>query len=262
MKTTYTLWTLLALMALSGLARAHDTWVQSGPLVARYQDVVHIDLMLGNHGNNHRDFKLASKITLAPCTLEVIAPDGKRTDLKPSVVDMGSAEKEGFWSAKMVADQKGIYQVVHTLDTLHGKTRAIKSSKSYFISSTCFGSIPTNGKDRVVSLNKGLEFVLETPIETISAKRELKLRVLWNGKPLPGVSVAFVPRGAKLTEESDPQFERTSDASGYVTFTPKEGNLLLAVAHHIAAEEKGEGYDKTHYGATMVLPVPELPFVQ
>ena len=262
MKTKCSLWTLLLLATLPTFAAAHDTWVQSGPLVARYQDVVHIDLMLGNHGNKHRDFKLASKIALAPCTLELIAPDGSRTDLKPNIVDMGSAEKEGFWSAKTVADQKGIYQVVHTLDTLHGKTRAVKSSKSYFISSTCFGSIPTNGRERVVPLNKGLEFVLETPIESISAKRELKLRVLWNGKPLPGVQVAFVPRGAKLTEEPDPRFERTSDAGGYVTFTPTEGNLLLAVAHHLAADEKGDGFDKTQYGATLVLPVPQIPFAQ
>ena len=252
---------LLALLAVvPATSFAHDTWVQSGPLVTRHKDVVHVDLMLGNHGNNHRDFKLASKITLAPCTLEVIAPDGTRTDLKPRVVDMGSAEKEGFWSAKMIADQMGIYQVVHTLDTLHGKTRAIKSSKSYFISSSCFGTVPSTGSDRIVPLNKGLEFVLETPIKSISANRELRMQVLWNGKPQTGVAVAFVPRGVKLAEEKDPQYERVSDDRGYVTFTPSEGNLLLAVAHHLVPEERGEGFDKTHYGATMVLSVPHLPF--
>jgi uncharacterized GH25 family protein len=254
------IWSLAFLGLVPAIGLAHDTWVQSGPLVTRHKDVVHVDLMLGNHGNNHRDFKLASKITLAPCTLEVIAPDGTRMDLKPRVVDMGSAEKEGFWSAKMIADQMGVYQVVHTLDTLHGKTRAIKSSKSYFISSSCFGTVPSTGSDRIVPLNKGLEFVLETPIKSISANRELRMQVLWNGRPQSGVAVAFVPRGVKLAEEKDPQYERESDDRGYVTFTPSEGNLLLAVAHHLVPEERGEGFDKTHYGATMVLPVPHLPF--
>jgi uncharacterized GH25 family protein len=260
MRKFITIWSLAFLALVPAIGLAHDTWIQSGPLVTRHKDVVHVDLMLGNHGNNHRDFKLASKITLAPCTLEVIAPDGTRTDLKPRVVDMGSAEKEGFWSAKMIANQMGVYQVVHTLDTLHGKTRAIKSSKSYFISSSCFGTVPSTGSDRIVPLNKGLEFVLETPIKSISANRELRMQVLWNGKPQTGVAVAFVPRGVKLAEEKDPQYERVSDDRGYVTFTPSEGNLLLAVAHHLVPEERGEGFDKTHYGATMVLSVPHLPF--
>jgi uncharacterized GH25 family protein len=241
-------------------AAAHDTWVQSGPLVIRYQDVVYIDLMLGNHGNNHRDFKLASKISLEPCTLELIQPDGSKLDLKSSVTDMGSAPKEGFWSSRFVTRQQGVHQVIHTLDTLHGTTRAIKTGKTFFIASSCFGSVPTTGADRIQPLNKGLELVVDGAIETIAANRDLRLRVLWNGKPLPNVDVAFIPRGATLTEGRDSNYERTSDANGFVTYQPAEGNFLLAVAHHIASDEKGEGYDKTHYGATLVLPVPQVPF--
>jgi uncharacterized GH25 family protein len=246
----------------AGLLQAHDTWVQSGPLVTRYQDVVHVDLMLGNHGNNHRDFKLASKIGLKPCTLEAIAPDGTKIDLKSRLTDMGSGEKEGFWSARMTAEQTGIYQVVHTLDTLHGKTRAIKSSKTFFISSKCFGTITTQGADRITPIQRGLELELITPVEAIAAKNEIRYRVLWNGKPLPNATVAFIPRGAVLAEGKDSQHEKETDANGYVAFTPSEGNLLLAVVHHVAPDESGEGYDKTHYGATMVLPVPQVPFVK
>ncbi len=239
---------------------AHDTWVQSGPLVARYQDVVHIDLMLGNHGNNHRDFKLASKISLEPCTLELIQPDGSKTNLKDSITDMGSAPKEGFWTSRFVTQQLGFHQVLHTLDVLHGTTRAIKTSKTYFIASSCFGAIPTVGADRIQPLNKGLELVVDGAIEAVAANRDLRLQLLWNGKPLPNVDVAFIPRGATLAEGRDSNYERTSDANGFVTFRPAEGNYVLAVAHHIATDEKGEGYDKTHYGATLVLPVPQVPF--
>lgn len=252
--------TLLAVVCFATVASAHDTWVQAGSLVTRHQDVTYVDLMLGNHGNNHRDFKLASKISLAPCTLELIAPDGTRSDLKPKLIDMGSAEKEGYWSARITPEQTGLYQVVHTLDTLHGKTRAIKSGKTFFIASKCFGSIPKNGADRLVPIQKGLELTLETPVEAIAAKREIRYRVLWHGKPLPNARVAFVPKGATLAEGHDSQHEKLSDAQGFVAFTPSEGNLLLAVVHHIAADENGEGYDKTHYGATLVLPVPQIPF--
>jgi uncharacterized GH25 family protein len=245
---------------LCSLAIAHDTWVQSGPLVARRGDIVHVDLMLGNHGNQHRDFKLASKITLAPCTLQVISPDGAKLDIKPMLKDMGSAEKEGFWSARMLPEQLGVHQVIHTLDTLHGKTRAVKSSKTFFIASECFESIPTEGHQRIQALQQGLELVLETPLVELAAGKPIALRVLWNGKPLPNASVAFVPRGVQLAEGTDPQYERVSDAQGNVSFTPSEGNLVLAVVHHIAPNETGEGYDKTHYGATLVLPVPQRAF--
>ena len=53
------------IMALSIPANAHDTWVEVNSAEVRLGQVVHVDLKLGNHGNNHRDFKLASKITLA-----------------------------------------------------------------------------------------------------------------------------------------------------------------------------------------------------
>lgn len=244
------------------IASAHDTWVQTASLVSRQGEFVYVDLMLGNHGNNHRDFKLASKITLAPCSLVLIAPDGSKSDLKPSVLDMGSAEKEGFWTARYVAEQKGLYQVVHTLDTLHGKTRAIKSSKTYFFATDNYQTIATTGVDKIAPLNHGLEFTVDSPIEKLGAGKELRLRLLWNGKPLPETRVSFIPRGAVLAEGFDSQFERNTDANGYVSYTPTHGNFILAVAHHIAADEKGEGYDKTHYGATTVLPVPQSAYVK
>jgi hypothetical protein len=65
-----------------------------------------------------------------------------------------------------------------------------------------------------------------------------------------------------LAEGFDNQFERNTDTGGYVSYTPTQGNFILAVAHHVAADEKGEGYDKTHYGATVVLPVPQSAYVK
>ena len=52
----------LALLVPPVIVSAHDTWVQTNTPLIRVGDAVHIDLMLGNHGNDHRDFKLASKV--------------------------------------------------------------------------------------------------------------------------------------------------------------------------------------------------------
>ena len=51
----------LAITLLATGSRAHDTWVQTNTNVVRAGDAAHIDLMLGNHGNDHRDFKIAGK---------------------------------------------------------------------------------------------------------------------------------------------------------------------------------------------------------
>jgi hypothetical protein len=69
--------------------------------------------------------------------------------------------------------------------------------------------------------------------------------------------VSFIPRGATLAEGFDPAYERRTDAAGRCSFTPKEGNLMLVVAHVERPEEKGEGYDKAAYAATLVLDVPQ-----
>ena len=255
-----TLRVLFGIVALNfaALAQAHDTWVQTGSLIAKQGEYVYVDLILGNHGNSHRDFKLASKITLAPCTLDIVNPNGTTVDLKPRIIDMGSAEKEGFWTARYVTEQKGLYQVIHKLDTLHGKTRAVKSSKTYFFATDSYASITTDGINKIVPMNQGLEFMIDSPLEKLGAGNEMRLRLLWNGKPLPDTRVSFIPRGAVLAEGFDSQFERNTDSSGFVTYTPSEGNYLLAVAHHVAADEKGDGYEKTHYGATLVLAIPQV----
>ncbi len=244
----------LLLLLVPSLSAAHDTWVQTNTPRVRVGDVVHVDLMLGNHGNDHRDFKLASKITLAPCTLTVIDGQGKSHDLKSKIVDMGYAPKEGFWSARFIPQGVGLHAVVHSLDTLHGSTRAIKSAKTYFSAGA--------GAEKAIGFDKPLGHILElvpvTNPAAFVAGQPIKLRLLYQGKPLPEARVSFIPRGQVLAEGFDKDFERTTDAEGVATFTPKEGNFVLAVVHHGVPEQKGEGYDKTHYTATFVANVPQI----
>ncbi len=247
--------TLLAFNALLDTGTAHDTWVESGPLVQPIGEYAYVQLMLGNHGNNHRDFRLASKITLAPCTLSVMTPSGAAVDLKPQIVDMGHAEKEGFWAARYQIGEAGIHEVLHTLDTLHGTIRAIKSAKTFILAqSHALGGATLQGRsDKVHGL--GLELVLLTPLDQLAAGQEVKIQVLRSGQPLKGARVSFIPRGARLAEDFDKNFERDSDDRGIVVFNPAEGNVVLAIVHLPAPEESGEGYTLTHYSAGIVLPI-------
>src|SRR5688500_16012220 len=95
-------------VVLATVASAHDTWVQTNTNLIRTGDVIHVDWMLGNHGNEHRDFKLASKLAPESGTLEIVAPGGKRYDLKPQLVDLCYAPQAGIWSARFVPDGPGL----------------------------------------------------------------------------------------------------------------------------------------------------------
>jgi len=243
-------------------AFAHDTWVQTNTNVIRTGDAVHVDLLLGNHGNNHRDYKLASKTTLDGCTLKVHDPANRSYDLLEQLADTGYTPKEGFWTAKFAATSPGLYLVEHRFDKVvnHGKpVRSIKSGKAFFVVSRSLDRVPREnaGFDRV--LGHALELVpTANPVTPMGPGQPMAVRVLLKGKPLPQATVSFIPRGEALTEGFDDRFERKTDADGQASFTPSAGNYYLVVVHHRADDETGVGYEGTQYSATLNVLVPDL----
>jgi len=123
---------------LAEIASAHDAWVQTNTNLVRAGDVVHVDLLLGNHGNDHRDFRLAGKVSLQ------------------------------------------------------------------------------------------------------------------------GARMSFIPRGTTLAPGLDQIHERTTDASGEASFTPTFGNYYLVAAHHLDPDDRGKGFDRTKYSATLCVYVPQI----
>ncbi len=243
-------------------AFAHDTWVETNTNLIRTGDAVYIDLKLGNHGNDHRDFKLASKVGLAECSLSVIAPDGKTYDLKDRLVDTGYAPKEGYWTGKFGASAAGLYTVAHTVDKIvnHGRpTRSIKSGKTYFVASALLDRVSTDNRGFDRPLGHPLELVpAANPVTPMGPGREIAVRLLFKGKPLPDARVSFIPHSETLQEGFDPRYERRTDADGRASFTPKTGDRYLIVAHHHAEDESGKDYDLTAYSATLTVFVPDV----
>jgi uncharacterized GH25 family protein len=252
---------ILVLLAAGAVAPAHDTWLQTNTPVVRTGEAVFIDLMLGNHGNDHRDFKLASK--LSPELIQAFAvtgPDGKSHDLKPGLVDQGNTPKEGYYAARFVPTAPGVYVAGQTLDKVMQKgkaLRAYRSAKTLFLASPSLDKLPAKLSGIDKPLGHRIELVPESDVlGDIGPGRPVKVRLMYLGKPLAGVKVSFIPRGAALKEGTDPEFERTTDADGRASYTPKAGNYLLVVAHHPAAET-GDGYEAAHYSATLTVIVPE-----
>lgn len=253
---------LTAVCASAASAVAHDTWVQTNTNLIRTGDAVHIDLMLGNHGNDHRDFKLASKIDLEGATLAVTDPEGKAFDLKPKLTDLGYAPKEGFHSAKFAAAKPGLYSVAHTADRVvnHGKpVRAIRSAKAYFLVSPSLDNVRKDWGGFDKPLGHALELVPEAnPVAPMGPGAAIKVRVLFHGKPLADARVSFIPRGETLAEGFDKTYERSTDSAGRANFVPKTGNYYLIVVHHKEPAAANAEYESIAYSATLTVLVPDV----
>lgn len=254
---------VLACLSLSFVtaANAHDTWVEVNTPEVRTGNVVHVDLKLGNHGNDHRDFKLHSLITLDNVKLAVRTACGCTFDLKPDLTETAYEPKQGYWTTPYVTTRPGLHVVSHELDTLHGTIRAIKSSKTYFVA----GNDPAATKGPLATCDAPLGHPLELvpithPVTEASVGRPLRVRVLFEGEPLSDARVTFIPRGAELAEDFDPDFERKTDSAGEAEFTPTEATAYLIVVHHPQPNRSGDGYTMTHYGATLTVAVPAKPF--
>lgn len=250
---------LAAAVAVPGLA--HDTWVETNTNVIRTGDAVYIDLKLGNHGNEHRDFKLAGKPNLQASELKVLSPDGSEYDLLSKLSDTGYAPNEGYWTGKFVPGVTGLHMVAHTLDQVvhYAPVRSVKSAKTFFVVNNSLDQVPIEnpGFDRV--LGHDLEIVPTTnPVTPMAAGQKMAIRLLYQGKPLGGARVSFIPRGQTLQDGWDADYDRETDNQGRASFTPKSGDVYLVVAHHADAEAAGEGYQSTKYSATVTIFVPEL----
>lgn len=248
-------------LVLAQAAAAHDTWVEPNSNLVRTGDGVTIALKLGNHGNDHRDFRLAGKVKPEATTLQVLTPGGRSIDLKPGLIDEGYTPAEGYWSVRCRTAEPGMYRVIQSSDSVvsYAPKRSIKSAKTFFVAS--------DNLDRVTENNPGFDDVAGHPFELIPVTNPvtpmgpgtvLTVELRLHGKPQSNARVSFIPRGAMLTESFDDRYERLTDASGRASLELREATTWLIVAHHEDPQAGGDGYDSTKYSATMTILVPDI----
>lgn len=252
---------MLIVLGFADYIQAHDAWVQAHSNLVRVGDAITVDLMMGNHGNHHRDFKLTGKADPASGTLDVIAPDGKAYDVRGDAIDTGYTPKEGYWTVSFRTGGPGLYLAVHTSDKVvsYAPARSIKSAKVFFVAPESLDRPGTDypGFDRV--LGHPLELLpLTNPVLPMGPGQSLRVRLLLHGKPLTGSTVSFIPRGAELQDAFDERYERRTDEHGEAEFTFTQPGLYLIAAHHEDPAAAGDGYEMTKYAATMTVVVPAL----
>jgi uncharacterized GH25 family protein len=252
----YSIFALLTLFLLVPIAGAHDVWLETNTPLVRVGEQIDLDLKLGNHGNNHRDFKLASKVSAEAASLQLLTPSGKRQDLKPALVDLGYTPKEGYWSAPVVASEPGYY-VAYSADgkvVNHGKpVRSIRSAKVYWLADKSLDQPARHGAAYRQPLGLPVELVCVTDPARAAVGQPLSVQLLRQGKPVVGQAISFIPRGVELADDFDPTYQPTTNQEGQASFTPKQAGLYLIVASQLQESERGAGYEATRYAATLTV---------
>lgn len=255
----------LIILAISAGVSAHDGWVQTNISRTNVGDMVYIDLMFGNHGNMHRDYKIhQSKWDKTKSTFWLHIPDGNVVDFNDSVVDVGAdvtqslaggtvtyVDKNGYLVSSFIADQNGIYIVDAVQDTVvsYAPERSIKCAKAII------GIVPPSlegnyaavlsGYDR--NLNQVFEIIPKNDPTNLAVGDTLTFQVMFKGEPLADAEVSVIPRGKTLPEMGDPNstYDFMTDPNGMVSYTFDEANYHLIVAHK-DTDEAGTLYDKTY----------------
>lgn len=242
-------------------AAAHDIWIEASNSLIRTGDWVQLSLMLGNHGNEHRDFRLASKVPAGDQQLKIYGPEGKVTDFTSNLIDNGYTPQEGFWSAKFQPSVPGLYMAVSTFDKVmsYAPVRDIKSAKTLFLVSNTLDKVSakTKGFDRV--LGHPLEIAPQVhPITPFGPGSKMKVKVLYKGKPRAGLKVSFLPRGVNIAKEFDSAYEAVTDKNGIASMELKEANQYLVVTHFKDSAAAGVGYQSIGYSASLTVLVPGI----
>lgn len=248
----------MAFTLFASIAQAHDVWLETNTALVRVGEAIDLDLKLGNHGNHHRDFKLASKVAADATALQLLTPSGKRQDLKAALVDLGYTPKEGYWSAPVVASASGYYTAFSADDKVvnHGTpVRSIRSAKVCWLADKSLDEPATHADTFRQPLGLPFELVCVTDPARAAIDQPLTVRLLRQGKPVVNQMVSFIPRGVELAEDFDPPYQPTTNQEGEVSFLPKQPGVHLIVAAQLQESEKGANYQATRYAATLTVRV-------
>ena len=238
--------TTVAVAVLAATAAAHDTWVQTNTNLIRTGDAVHIDLMLGNHGNDHRDFKLASK--LAPEQIQSFDGDrpgrqevrpearpgrpGLRTEGRLLLGQVRPGEGRGCTSPRRLRTRSSTTASRSARSAAPRRTswpasRSTRSSKDWpgFDKPLGHGSNWCPKPTRSLPMGPGMP---------------IKVKLLFDGQAAGRREGQLHPARRDAGGRHRRRIRANHRQGRPAEFTPKTGNYYLVVAHHKTEREERE----------------------
>jgi hypothetical protein len=163
--------------------------------------------MYGNHGNDHRSYRIAGKWRPEYATVVVTGPAGPPVDLTSQVTDLGDAEDlgpkgpKGFHVTAFAPAQDGAYIALVTqsreLQVEGAKFQSIGTAKVVFaaLASPVVAAVQRlTGFDRPVASADALEIIPVTNPLALRTGDVLTVEIRHRGRPLPSLPVSIVRR--------------------------------------------------------------------
>jgi uncharacterized GH25 family protein len=249
---------------------AHDGWIEVPAIVEKGQPVT-IALMLGNHANEHRSYRLAGKWSPKYSKLMVIEPSGKVNDITASLVDLGEDDEKtgpkgpkGFHIAPFTPTAEGVHIVLAREEQVlqHGdepKFRSIRSARAAFAalrSPRVAEGKKTTGFGRAFAMDNVMEIVPITNPIAVSQNDRVTLELRYKEKPFSNQIISVVGRLSGAASAQD----FATDEKGQVSFTAGPADTYLVRVKFEERTERLEAqYDLSSYEATYVFQVFNRP---
>ena len=120
-------------LAAPALAGAHDIWIEPSASLVRPGGVFSLSLVLGNHGNAHRDFLPMGKVPVGKQSLFLVGADGRAGDMTATLLDSAPGSKEGMWTGRFGGGVPGLLVAHSAFDAVmsYAPVRDVKSAKAF-----------------------------------------------------------------------------------------------------------------------------------
>jgi len=244
-------------LGLSAAAFAHDGWSQTNAPIIAQGEVSYVELLLGNHSNEHKSYRIAGQWSPDTSKVYVTTPAGTKADITSTRFYTGEAATEsepavnnGF-VASFSASSPGAYIISAEGDSIfqHGgvASRTLRSAKSF----VAVSDIPVlervrqlKGFSRAIATDRA-EWVPEFNPAAVRPNEQVSVQLLLKGQPLADTEVSLIRRSNSEAQTF------TTDAQGRITFKTGPADYYLLRAKPATAEKKAGEYDQVQYEATM-----------
>jgi uncharacterized GH25 family protein len=247
-------------LSFSLVAIAHDGWTQTNAPIIEAGEVSYVDILLGNHSNEHRSYRIDGQFS-TNSTVNVTTPAGQKVDITSTRFYTGEPDStnklnNGF-VASFTASQYGAYIITAESESIRSSagqpaSRTLRNAKS-FVAALDIPSIARaqqlSGFSKVINKDRA-ELIPQFNPAAVITNQEVSVHLLLKGAPLADTEVSLIRRSIN----TDPQTIKT-DANGVAKFKVGAADYYLFRAKPSTTEADGDKYASTNYETTMTIKV-------
>lgn len=243
-------------------ASAHMGWTQTNTPIVAMGDNAYVELLVGNHTNEHRSYRVDANWGSMKHNTYVFTPSGEKVDISGTEFYTGENDPSvknsninNEYIASFNAQEPGAYIISsqgESIASYSGYPALTKRSAKSFVAVSDIVAQQRvqslKGFQRQVSPDRAEWIPLFNPA-AVKPGQTLKAQYLVRGVPMADVHVNVIRRSTKEA------LDLTTDKDGVVTYTAGAADYYL-VAAKPEVKEKVEGqYDAINFEATMTYAV-------